>query len=543
MTNVTIRQRLTGLVALALLFLLGIGLTGWWGMSRLATANETSVVYAEAIRDHMEVDMRHDALRADVMRALHAAARGRTDEQAEIKKDVEDHAKEIKEFLTQFEAKDISIEIKQSVTKVLPVLEAYIASARRIVALAFSNEKQAEAALPEFMTAFEALEEALAKEGDLIEVHATQLKDAAAKAAYKQRWGIMIATAIALPLLAVMALLTLSAVTRRIARLREFMVELASGDANLAKRIPVGNRDEIGEAALAFNSFMDTLHGIVSQVRGNAEQVATSAAQLSVTAGEVGASAKKQSEAAIDTSSAVQQVSSSIASVAHSADGVRALSKTSLERTREGYAGMAQLVSEIERVEDAVNAIAKSVSEFVHATEEITGMTQQVKDIAEQTNLLALNAAIEAARAGEQGRGFAVVADEVRKLAEKSATSAGKIDEVTGTLASRSKEVAQTISRGLEALGVSRQYVNTVENVLSQADATVGETSKGVDAITGLVKEQTAASTSIARNVEQISEMAKDTSAAIQEATSAAGMLEQLAGKMNALVGRFKLAA
>jgi methyl-accepting chemotaxis protein len=124
-------------------------------------------------------------------------------------------------------------------------------------------------------------------------------------------------------------------------------------------------------------------------------------------------------------------------------------SQESLRRAEEGGRTLESLVAEVGLAEDAVRQMAVSVEEFVQSTSSITSMTQEVREIAEQTNLLALNAAIEAARAGEQGRGFAVVADEVRKLAEKSARSAGEIDAVTSQLSRQSVAVRKAIDEGL----------------------------------------------------------------------------------------------
>jgi methyl-accepting chemotaxis protein len=541
--NLSIRQRLTGLTGLALAAIVGVGVTGVWGVTTLSAANSESEIYSEALRHQMEADMMHDALRADVLAALLAGSQKETAKEAEIRKDLEEHVKRFKDNLAGLDAQDLAGAIKQAAGEVRPLLDGYIASAQDLVGAAFLDPKTSQAKLGEFTATFERLEGAMAKLSDLIQKHAEESKRTATSAAGASKSGMIGAIAVSVPLLLVLGIVTVASVTRRVARLREFMHELASGEANLGKRIEVGSKDELGDAAEAFNRFMGSLQDIVVQVRGDSEKLASAAGQLSANATKVKASAQTQSEAATGTSSAVQQVTASIASVAQSAEDVRALSKSGLESTREGNASMGQLVSEIKRVEAAVNAIAASVNEFVKSTNDITGMTKQVKDIAEQTNLLALNAAIEAARAGEQGRGFAVVADEVRKLAEKSAESAGQIDSVTGTLGERSHEVEQTIAQGLQALQVSRQYVATVEAVLSQADAKVTDASKGVENITHLVNQQTIASDDIARNVERIAQMAMETNDAIQHTSSAAAMLEELAGKLHRVVGRFKLAA
>ena len=311
-------------------------------------------------------------------------------------------------------------------------------------------------------------------------------------------------------------------------------------DGDLTQRVKINGQDEIGLAAQSFNALMESFQGIIRNVHTHADDVSGAATELSAASTQVAQGSQQQSEAAAATAAAVEEVTVSITSVANSAEEVHALSQNSLERTRKGNERLSELVGEIDLVEAAVKDIAQSVQEFVHSTNAITHMTKQVKDIAEQTNLLALNAAIEAARAGEQGRGFAVVADEVRKLAEKSAQSALEIDAVTQTLGQQSVAVEKAIEKGRHSLQTSQDVLETVAIVLSEANESVAHASEGVENITASVKEQTAASNEIAQNVEKIAQMAEENSAAIQQTSVAAQHLEHLASALQNEVGRFK---
>lgn len=331
-----------------------------------------------------------------------------------------------------------------------------------------------------------------------------------------------------------------SGINSSVADLRGTMVRMAA-DGDLTARVKVHGKDELGQAATAFNALIDGFASIIRQVNNNASAVSNSATNLSSASLQISKGSQAQSAAAASTAAAVEEITVSINSVAANTEDVRKLSAQSLSQTQQGNQSVTAMVGEIQTVQDAVNKIAGSVKEFVDSTRAIAGMTQQVKEIADQTNLLALNAAIEAARAGEQGRGFAVVADEVRKLAEKSAQSASEIDQVTNSLNKKSGEVEATVQQGLRSLQATQQQVGQVSGILTGAGEAVEKASHGVNDIASSINEQSLASAEIARNVEKIAQMSEENHAAVNSNTDEIVKLERLAKELSGAVGRFKV--
>jgi methyl-accepting chemotaxis protein len=352
--------------------------------------------------------------------------------------------------------------------------------------------------------------------------------------------SLLAAIAVSVPLLAFIYIFVRKVVTQPLDAMTGGLRSIASGEGDLTRRLEVKSQDEIGQASKVFNDMMANFASLVRQVGESAAHVSSAAHELVTGAKQVANSSHQQYDKSRVVTTAVEQMVSSIVEVANSTERVHEQSRESQTRSREGTQTLDRLITEIGRVKHAVNEMAGAVNEFVSSTVSITNMTREVKDIADQTNLLALNAAIEAARAGEQGRGFAVVADEVRKLAEKSAASANEIDSITRTLNSKSDAVRQSIEGGLEDIASSEKSLNAVATAINEANQSVEQVGGGLDAIASATEEQRRVSTDAFTNIEAIAAMAHDNSDAVEQTAMSAQRLEELANELQNTVGRFR---
>ncbi|HJW26950.1 MAG TPA: methyl-accepting chemotaxis protein [Rhodocyclaceae bacterium] len=312
-------------------------------------------------------------------------------------------------------------------------------------------------------------------------------------------------------------------------------------ERNLTLRCTSKSADEIGQAGRSFNRLMDYMRDSLDTLGRSAQEVAAASEQLACAASQVSRSSEEQSESASSMSSAIQEMTVSISQVSDNTEHVRERGEQSHQQQEQSVLRIEELEQELSQVQDAVARMDVTMHDFIRNTQAIAELTQQVREISEQTNLLALNAAIEAARAGEQGRGFAVVADEVRKLAENSARSANEIDAVTQRVSEQSASVEAAFEEGSSSLVNARTLMDEVAGVLRHAQTRMVETRAGLNDMSSALSEQAGATDTIARNVERIAEMAEENTAAAAQTSDAAQGLNSLANNLRGVIGQFRV--
>lgn len=245
-----------------------------------------------------------------------------------------------------------------------------------------------------------------------------------------------------------------------------------------------------------------------------------------------------QARYAAQAVSEIETLTEAITTIDQHASAAAVQAQACLSSTDTGNEHISVLMGSIDALDSAITVMTDAVAEFTNSLQSITHMTAQVKDIADQTNLLALNAAIEAARAGEHGRGFAVVADEVRKLAEKSAQAAREIDSVTQLVGQHSSALHETIGEGRTHIATSLTAVEEVAEVLAGSRGALVSEGALIQDIAGAVHTQAQTSRAIAGHVESISQSARETLGTLDTALASAASLDKAVGQLQASARR-----
>ncbi|TAJ76961.1 MAG: PAS domain S-box protein [Gallionellaceae bacterium] len=328
-------------------------------------------------------------------------------------------------------------------------------------------------------------------------------------------------------------------VTRRVAEIRSHLADLVNGD--MTGRVDISGRDEMGEILCAVQSSKVLLGSVVDQIVSVSGNIDARAKHLSSTMSRVEKSSQSQSESASSMAAAVEELTVSIDQVASNAGDVRQISDNSKTLASEGGKVVQQVVGDMERINAAVMNAATTVEDLGKKSGQIQNIVKSIQEIADQTNLLALNAAIEAARAGEQGRGFAVVADEVRKLAEKTSKSTQEISAMTQTITGSTGEAVAEMEAAVEMVKSGALLARQAGTSIVEINGGALRVLHGVEDISRSIQEQSQAGREIAENVERVAQKSEENSAAVREVSSTVERLEHLSQSLEESVKHFRV--
>jgi methyl-accepting chemotaxis protein len=357
-------------------------------------------------------------------------------------------------------------------------------------------------------------------------------------------------------------------ISRPVNSVSNTLKQLAQGNLTVPE-VRVKNKDEIGELANSMNELLHNLKGLIGKVYDSSVQVASSseqllanneqnaraAEQIAQSVQQTAAGSEKQLVHFEEVSSSVEEMVAGIHQIAESSEYMQQSTEKTTHLTKDGTMSIKKVVTHMNEINESFEQTSKIVSLLGNRSQEINGIASLITDIAEQTNLLALNAAIEAARAGEHGKGFAVVADEVRKLAVQSKTSADKITDMIRFVQEETHQAIEAVKSGNELVEKGISASREANEAFSSISCSIGEVASKVNEVSAAVEELTAQSHTIVHTIENVKEIAEEgmfatqeSSAATQEqvatmeeVTTSAHGLTKLADELQDAVSRFKL--
>lgn len=340
-------------------------------------------------------------------------------------------------------------------------------------------------------------------------------------------------------LLLIMSILT--SITKPLAKLRDAMAALTSGHGDLTLRLNADRQDEIGQIARSFNTFMEQLRDKFLQVRDQTDTLTQSVEQIGKMTEHLSLGSQATADLASETAATIEEIT---VSVAHIADNTRDATQSvehAGQLSSDNAASVSKVSTEISMVADSMNTLSNVVKELDTRSSQIGTIAAVIKEIADQTNLLALNAAIEAARAGEQGRGFAVVADEVRKLAERTGKATVEIDQMVGAMRTESGQALTQVGQTQAAVQSGVAMVDGVLGQIAEIQATMKTVITKTTEIRDSATEQSRATEAMAQAAERMSNQAQAEDIEIQRASHVIADLEKLTEALRGVVGSFQL--
>lgn len=351
----------------------------------------------------------------------------------------------------------------------------------------------------------------------------------------------IIATLVAIVLGIGIALLVIRGIMRPINATSTILYDISQGHGDLTKRVDVKSTDEIGEMGEYFNAFMSKLQIIVTDIISSANQLASAAEQMTTMSSESSKGLAKQNDETAQVATAINEMASTVEEVARNTESASVAATNADTEAKAGNQLVSETLSSIEVLATDVESSAKVLDKLKLHSENIGTVLDVIKNIADQTNLLALNAAIEAARAGEQGRGFAVVADEVRTLAKRTQDSTSEIEVIISDLQAGAEQAVNVMENSRAKSGTTlEQAVQTGEylNSIASAVNTILEMNTQIAAA---AQEQSTVTQEVSRNITNIQDVADGTSYGAEQTSQTSQEVAKLSSALQSLVSQFKV--
>ena len=540
LNNLKIGTRLIALTLITTALLMLIGLGGIWGLHQSAQA--LSQVYDRhllSINQLQQVRVTQYQIRNDIFQARLS---GDSFAAQEIFDKVDKRIRTIAESLEAYQKQQLSQEEKA-------LLEVYLKARLKFGMEGISgmrdllNAEDFEGADQHSKDVMDPTFNAAQAATDALIDHLTQ--EAGAYRTKTEHLAKTIQTAaIAVVVVGLILAIALGLVIRRsivhgALHLEQAATLLAQGDLTSHANLP--GKDELAQVAGAFNRMSREFAQIVGDIRSAAEEVSSAAVHTSQNNQHVASASTHQEECAQNASTAAEALNHTLADVGHNIARMVQLADQASDLARTGQKVIGEAASDINAISNSVNQTSGVISSLGSHSDVIGNIVGVIKDIADQTNLLALNAAIEAARAGEQGRGFAVVADEVRKLAERTTRATDEISSTIQTIQAETAQAVQTMETAQQEVNKGVEKARQGDQAIAAINEAVATLTQQIHVIDHIRARQDEASREISQRVHEILSMAGDNRETAENSAAAASSLTNLAGRLTTAVSRFRL--
>ncbi|MEI6206483.1 MAG: methyl-accepting chemotaxis protein [Desulfuromonadales bacterium] len=333
----------------------------------------------------------------------------------------------------------------------------------------------------------------------------------------------------------------LRAIMKPVDALRLMLMDISQGEGDLTKRLDDTTGDELAEISRYFNLFIEKLRDMIRNIAQTSTQVASASSKLHDTADRISTGSEEVAAQAGTVATAGEEMSATASDIAKNCQFAAEGAQHASHSAHNGVQVVERTVAVMGQIAEKVQESAKTVESLGARSDQIGAIIGTIEDIADQTNLLALNAAIEAARAGEQGRGFAVVADEVRALAERTTRATKEISEMIKAIQRETKGAVAVMEQGVHQVEAGTEEASKSGQALQDILQQVNDVALQVNQIATAAEEQTATTGEISNNMMQITEVVQQTARGAQESATAAAQLSGNAEELQRLVRQFKL--